>query len=101
MNIPISNEVATILLVLFTMYMFYLNWGKIQILSSVNSKMLYSAVIFAEISIIVGSRFFAPPIIQVFVDRASPLYNIFDFVVFFVVLFSTLKVGAILKDKLD
>ena len=101
MNIPISNEVATILLLLFIVYMFYLNWGKIQILSSVNSKMLYSAVIFAQISIIVGSRFLVPPIIQVFVDRASTLYNIFDLVVFFVVLFLTLKVGAILKDKLD
>ncbi len=101
MNIPISNEVATILLLLFTVYMFYSNWGKIQILSSVNSKILYSAVIFGEISVIVGSRFFAPPIIQVFVDRTSSIYNIFDLAVFFVVLFLTLKVGAILKNKLD
>ncbi len=99
MNIPITPEVGLLLVGLIFVGMLYTNREGILTRSTVVGKMLYAGVILVEIGLIVGERFFVPPILAVGLGSGyfAHLVDIGVFVAFMLAVFA---VGKRVKERI-
>ena len=100
MGISISPQIAIGLLIVFLVYIFFINRNNIRSRSSSRNKILYSLVILIEVLLIVGSRLLTPRILRSVIGDSS-LYDITDLVVFFIVFYVVFKAGQKVKKSIS